>query len=162
MSQSLGCAKPNEVKPVLENRTRGKRDINTWWWWPTQPTNTPSLIDSYASKLESGFITLCSDLKNILSLVYPEVTSNVYNLWNISNSEWHIPGLISPAEGKGMVPRYAWTKKLRRKMRNRPHCKWASALWRSKKRMKNHPDQTGCKDDRKMDSQETTRWRHAR
>ena len=29
MSQSLGRAKPNEVKPVLKNRTRGKRDINT-------------------------------------------------------------------------------------------------------------------------------------
>ena len=29
MSQSLGRAKPNEVKPVLKNRTKGKRDINT-------------------------------------------------------------------------------------------------------------------------------------
>ena len=30
----------------------------------------------------------------------------MYNLWNNSNSEWHIPGLISPAEGKEMLPHF--------------------------------------------------------
>ena len=47
MSQSLGRAKPNEVKPVLENRTKGKRDINTWWWWPTQPTNQHAQLNGH-------------------------------------------------------------------------------------------------------------------
>ena len=50
------------------------------------------------------------------------------------------------------------------RMRNCPHQNWASALRRSKKRMKNHPDQTetDCKDGRKMDSQEPNRWKHHR
>ena len=38
------------AEPVWENRTKGKRDINTWRWWPTHPTNTPSIIDSFSSK----------------------------------------------------------------------------------------------------------------
>ena len=113
-------------------------------------------MDTHALQLESGFWS-----EKILFFAYSEVTSQCvqfveqFKFW-VTHSRAY---LTSWREGDATT-----LQRVRRKMRNRPHKNWAFALQRRRKRMKNHPDQTdtGCKDGRKTDNQETSRWRHIR
>ena len=126
---------------------------------PTQPTNQHAQFNGHWTRMLLNW-SLASGLMKSYNLQTQKLPLMCTICETIQTLEWHIPGLISPAEGREMVPLCAWTSK--RRMGNRPHQNWASALQRSRKRMKNHPDQTepGCKDGRKLDSQEPSRWKH--
>ena len=95
------------AEPVWENRTKGKRDINTWWW-PTHPTNQHALCDWHSHVRFWFWKYFC------VFWWYPDtvwVTRDSFNLYNWTNSnlDWHIPGLISPAEWDKILPSWIFS-----------------------------------------------------
>ena len=92
---------------------------------PTQPTNQHAQFSGHWTRMLLNW-SLASGLMKSYNLQTQKLPLMCTICETIQTLEWHIPGLISPAEGREMVPHCAWTS--RRRMRNRPHQNWASAL----------------------------------